>query len=322
MINKINLSALTPASREDFPWEQLFVFTDDKGKYECDEHGIPKMVKMKLDKDKDILTITGKKGKNLGKFDDFKDRVLTPSDELRSAHNFVYDEYSDKTPSKEKIENYLNTPNWDKVTDSILDIVDRHQDYLCKPENLDQLGYIMMRWQNLYYCSRVIYGWRRGDSINSFGYGENNPKYEIECITTDNDNQENGDLIYDAWCVGSDGHQHLPESEKWYDYNFRILNERLFDSMKMADLDDEFTTLLYKKNKTMDDWYKLLGDKRYQYHSIYETKFAIDNHLLFVIGNGYTTIAPRINCVKTLRPSCLRSLTTRLPRNCRTKQRQ
>lgn len=283
MVEKISLSALRPANKEDFPWKQPFVLTDSSGKYECDEYGIPKMVEMELDKTKTNLMVDGK---DIGKFEDVKHLVLVPSAELRSAFEFVYEAYEEAS-SPEKIRNYLDTPNWDEVTDRILDIVDKHQDYLCAPENLDQLAYIMMRWQNLYYCARIIYGWRRGDSINSFGYGENNPKYEIECITTDNDNQVNGDLIYDAWCVGSDGHTHLPPSEKWHNYNFRVLNERLFDMMKPADTNDEFTALLYKKNKTMDDWYKLLGDKRYEYHSIYQTRHEIDDHLLFVIGNGY-----------------------------------
>lgn len=187
---------------------------------------------------------------------------------------------------RDKIKAYLEVPNWSIVTRDILDIVAKHQVYLCKKENWEQLAYIMMRWINLYYAGRIVYGY--GDYKNPkrdyYGYCENNPKYEIEDLA---ETEKRNDAIYDAWCVGSEAYKHLHKDRRWFEYDHMNLTEDDFNSMVPPDDHDEFNVLLYKKNKTMDDWYALLGDPRYEYHSIYETKKRIDDHLLCVIGNGY-----------------------------------
>lgn len=60
--------------------------TDNSGKCECDEYGIPKMVEMELDKMKINLMVDGK---DIGKFENQVLDVLTPSAELCAAFEFV-----------------------------------------------------------------------------------------------------------------------------------------------------------------------------------------------------------------------------------------
>lgn len=266
------LTKLRPTRESDIAvYDKLFVCLEPDGTYKWKiPNLLPEMIPVKLVSG---VPYVGNKEISL-------DCLCTPLDEHRGLYEFIQ-EYLKTDMSK--INAYLDTPDWDSVTRDILAIVNRHQDYLCRGENLDQLAYIMMRWQNLYYCVRTIYGWRDDTNIQQYGYGENNPKYEIEDIGEG----ENADLIYDAWCVGSDGFEYLPEDRKYYDYGHQLMNEDDFNSMKMVDTSDPYIALEHKKNKTMYDWYELLCDPRYKYSSLYDTKQDVDSSLFFTIGNEY-----------------------------------
>jgi hypothetical protein len=174
-------------------------------------------------------------------------------------------------------------PNIQAECDKILKLMKTNQDFLCKEPNHPLLAYIMLRWQNLFYAGRVIYG----DS--KYGYQcQNNPKYEFEDMEN---NDKNGNIIYDAWGVGVGMEQLIPpDFLKNHMIGDRVgqLNEADFDELATYfSKEDDFTKLQYKKNKTMDDWYALLGNPNYRYYSIYQDKQSIDDHLLCTNGNGY-----------------------------------
>lgn len=175
-------------------------------------------------------------------------------------------------------------PNIQKECDKILKLMKENQNYLCK-KNKPLLAYLMLRWQNLYYAGRILYG------DEKFGYQcQNNPKYEFESMEN---SEANGNIIYDAWAVSIDMQVMAPaefrEKSDWIGVRDHYqMNEKDFDQLAtFFNKDNDFTKLLHKKNKTMQEWYALLSDPNHRYSSMYPTKKSVDDHLLCVIGNGY-----------------------------------
>jgi len=208
-----------------------------------------------------------------------------PSDYKTADEQVDYVTKIRKAASKKflKLKSY---PNIEKECNKILEIMKENQDFLCKKANRPLLAYIMLRWQNLYYAGRIVYGEEK------YGYQcQNNPKYEFEGMEN---NETNERFIYDAWGAGIEMEKMLPaeflkKHKRSRSSSMEQFNEADFDELSSYyNQNDEFTKLLYKKNKTMNDWYSLLGNKNHRYHSLYQTKHSIDNHLLCVIGNGYS----------------------------------
>lgn len=177
-----------------------------------------------------------------------------------------------------------SVPDIQKACDDILALMNKNQNELCKAKNKPFLAYLMLRWQVLFNAGRTVYGDQK------HGYQcQNNPKYEFESMAT---NDRNESIIYDAWGASIGFIQLLPpdlvKKYKYYGESTPQFDESDFDELATYfNKEDSFTKLQFKKNKTMDDWYAMLGDPNYRYHSLYETKKSIDNHLLCVVGNGY-----------------------------------
>lgn len=194
---------------------------------------------------------------------------------LSMFYNVLDDEgWSDE--SRDHVSERIKNGYIEYTCDQILDLLDKNQEVLTKDEHLSYLGYFMLRWSNLYSIGRY------------FGVCDNNPKYEIEDIPN---TEEIENRIYDAWAVTIDILSTLPKEFKDKLPGKRVgtllFTEEQLDELAAMDYTDDFTRLLNKKNKTMDDWYELLGDERYEYHSMYKTQKAIDDHLLCTNGNGY-----------------------------------
>ncbi len=181
---------------------------------------------------------------------------------------------------------YKKVPNIQNECDKILKLMEDNQEFLCKKPNKPFLAYLMLRWQNLFYAGRTIYG----DTKSGYQC-QNNPKYEFEDMAK---NDKNERIIYDAWGAGVSLESILPtefvtkNTIAGHGREIVQLDESDFDELsKYFSLNDDFTKLLFKKNKTMNDWYDLLGNPNYRYHSLYGSKHSIDDHLLCTNGNGY-----------------------------------
>jgi len=158
------------------------------------------------------------------------------------------------------------------VINPVIKVIQKKQDYLCKPENLPQLAKLGFIFNSLWYAGRVCYGY---DGIIKKGSScENNPKYEIGDNIKYN-SEENENLIYDAWGM----HVSNEDSEMLFDEFKKIVLE----GVELSDFEKEYR----KPNKTMDDWVKVLTDKQFRYSTMYPSKREVANHLLCVIGNGY-----------------------------------
>src|ERR1035437_8055575 len=155
----------------------------------------------------------------------------------------------------------------------ILSVIEKHQDFLCKPENLPQLAKLGFMFDKLWYAGRVCYG--HNGRIKKGGYTcENNPKYELGDTITYN-SEENENLIYDAWGmhVSNDGN-----TMNYDEFRNLILNGKQLS---------EFELRYRKPNKTFDQWVEVLCDNEFQYNILYPDRKSVANHLLCVIGNGY-----------------------------------
>jgi hypothetical protein len=159
------------------------------------------------------------------------------------------------------------------VIHPILSMVEKYQDFLCKPENLPQLAKLGFMFEKLWYAGRVCYGYN--GIIKKGGYTcENNPKYELEDgIKYNSENNEN--LIYDAWGIhiSNDGNQ----------MNFEEFSNLILNGKPLS----EFEVKYRKSNKTFDEWVEVLTDKQFKYSSMYPNRRSVANHLLCTIGNGY-----------------------------------
>ena len=155
----------------------------------------------------------------------------------------------------------------------ILSAIEKHQDFLCKPENLPQLAKLGFMFEKLWYAGRVAYGYH--GIVKKRGYScENNPKYELG-DTINYNSEENENLIYDAWGmhVSNDG------------------NEMTYDEIRDLVLKgkplSEFEIKFRKPNKTFDEWVEVLSDKQFKYSRMYPDRRSVADHLLCTIGNGY-----------------------------------
>lgn len=159
------------------------------------------------------------------------------------------------------------------VINPILKVIEKKQDYLCKPENLPQLAKLGFMFNTLWYSGRVAYGYdgivtKRGSSC------ENNPKYEIGDNIKYN-SEENENFVYDAWGM------HVSNDNMSFSYD--DFKKIVLEGKELSDFEIEYR----KPNKTFDDWVKVLTDKRFKYSRMYPDRTSVADHLLCTIGNGY-----------------------------------
>lgn len=175
--------------------------------------------------------------------------------------------------------------NLDHLAQKIVDLIASNQDFLCQPENLPQLAKMTYIFTCLHNATSMTFGydWKKHDKdydnpffIKERKWGEDNPKDEFLDRTWNNDDNEN--LIYDAWCIHDE-----PEIPTFDELNSLLHDTKQLDMSEKTD----YEQLSEKKNKTMDEWVKLLTDDRNPYRSIYGTPEAVYNHLLCTIGSGY-----------------------------------
>lgn len=166
------------------------------------------------------------------------------------------------------------------VIDVILNLIKDNQVYLTKEENLPQLAKLGYMYNTLWYAGRVCWGYdgliQKGeyDEENDVDYSscEDNPKYKIEMCKPKNEKIDN--LIYDAWGMHVSNELTTP--------TFKKFCQIIIDGEEQ----DDFQLLMLKPNKTLDEWCKVLMDKRYAYQ--YESKRDVVGQLLFTIGTEYS----------------------------------
>lgn len=156
----------------------------------------------------------------------------------------------------------------------ILNVIEIHQDFLCRPENLPQLAKLGFMFEKLWGMGRLCYGYsgilmKKGGSTC-----ENNPKYELG-DTINYNSSENENIIYDAWGmhVTNDGNL----------MNFEEFNNLILNGKELT----EFEIKSRKTNKTFDEWVDLFTDKRYEYSSMFIDRRRVADYLLCTIGTGY-----------------------------------
>lgn len=265
---------LVPIDETQIPgYEVPVVFVKD-GKFDVlidNEYcTIPVFVHVKASKENEVVGDNGERVDTTG--------MHTIENELlRGVIAKIYEDGEDINT----LSTHFIYPDIEGECDKILAIVEKYQDVLCK--NRPALAYIMARWQNMFYAGRICFGYRGCLNIAELGQCENNPKYEFE----DMFDEDNEDVIYDAWACDPTYPLEFRERMEWVRGERYQMSESDFTELGKMETGGEFMDLLNKKNKTMDDWYNLLGDPRYTYHSLYTTKQAIDDHLLCTIGNGY-----------------------------------
>lgn len=159
-----------------------------------------------------------------------------------------------------------------EVTNSILKVIEKNQEFLTQPENIPQLAKLGFMFERFYNAGRVAYGWegivKKGRSC------ENNPKYEIQDnIKYINDTIEN--IVYDAWG--------LHVSNEPTEMSFAEIKTLVLEGKPLSEFEIKYRT----PNKTFDQWVEILTDEQYQYHSMYPDRRRVADHLLCTIGNGY-----------------------------------
>lgn len=167
--------------------------------------------------------------------------------------------------------------NIEKLSDKMLKFVEKHQSHLCKKENLNQLAYVMLRWEILYHVGRVCFGY---EGIVRKGYQcENNPKYELGDGKIKYDSEENENIIYDAWgiAVGLTSERGGTKCFVLDDIDYTPDNNKKTPILKLQ----------AKKNKTMDDYVNLMTDPKYRYNSLFPDTYRVYDYLLCTIGTGY-----------------------------------
>jgi hypothetical protein len=135
---------------------------------------------------------------------------------------------------------------------SILNIIVENWDYFkSRPKRL--------AWAMMHYQIAYLAGCYLGNTEDFVGFQPGNPKYPILYRESFFDNQEEFDLLYDAWVA-------------------TISNDPEF-------LDAQID-LEYKENKTVDEWVELFTDPQYRYNSLFPTKDSSIDYLLGTIGSG------------------------------------
>jgi rubrerythrin len=155
----------------------------------------------------------------------------------------------------------------------ILSAIEKHQDFLCKPENLPQLAKLGFMFERLWYAGRVAYGC--SGRIKSLNYTcENNPKYELG-DTIKYNSEQNENLVYDAWGM------HITEKDGGM--SFEEFKELILNGKPLSD----FELKLRKPNKTFDEWVSVMTDDQYQYRRLFPNRRSVANYLLCCFGTGY-----------------------------------
>lgn len=133
-----------------------------------------------------------------------------------------------------------------RLTQNILNLVIKNWNVF-KTEPV-YLAWAMMQYELTHRACRYI-----SDEMD-------NPKYAIldEC---DLMSKEDGDLLYDSWCVCIDNNNYFPDTNP----------------------DCPIET---KKNKTFHDWAALKLNPSYEYASLYSDNESVMNELLCVTGTG------------------------------------
>jgi len=154
----------------------------------------------------------------------------------------------------------------------LLKAVEKHQDYLCKPENLPQMAKLGYMFELLWYAGRVAYGYK--GKIADDNSCENNPKYELGDEIKYN-SEKNDYLIYDAWGM------HVSNDPNPIDFDgFKKL---IYEGKPLS----EFEIQQRKSNKTFDEWVAIMTDDRYKYKSLFPDRRSVANYLLCVFGTGF-----------------------------------
>lgn len=154
----------------------------------------------------------------------------------------------------------------------ILDAIEKHQDFLCKPENKPQLAKLGYMFEKLWYSGRVAYG---TEGKVKKGYDcEDNPKYILEDIEYNSDKNES--IIYDAWGM----HVSMDVIPLSYD----VFKSLILEGKGLSDFEKQHR----KPHKTFDEWVEVLTDKNYRYNSIFPDRISVANFLLCTIGTGYS----------------------------------
>ena len=155
----------------------------------------------------------------------------------------------------------------------ILQAIEKHQDFLCKPENLSQLAKLGFMFEKLWYAGRVCYG--SDGIVKKMSYTcENNPKYELG-DTIKYNSEENENLIYDAWGmhVSNDGNQ-----MDFEEFSNLILNGKPLSVFEIQER---------KPKKIFEEWVAVMTDRRYRYHAMFPDRRRVADYLLCTIGTGY-----------------------------------
>lgn len=159
-----------------------------------------------------------------------------------------------------------------EIIKPILRVIEKKQDYLCKPENLPQLAKLGYMFNTLWYSGRVAYGYsgkvKKGSSC------ENNPKYEIgDYIKYNSDKNEN--LVYDAWGM----HVSNDDMSESYD-NFRKI---VLEGRELT----PFEIKSRKPNKTFDEWVEIMTHPEFPYRQLFPDRMSVADYLLCTYGTGY-----------------------------------
>jgi hypothetical protein len=200
-----------------------------------------------------------------------------------------------------KLRSDINTKTFEFLQARLLKIIEENQPWMAA--NPTALQWLFCQWETIWVTGRACFGY---EGIVKRSYEcENNPKYEVadrfQAETPEIDEQEC--ILYDAWANAQDAMKSMrPNLPYWAGFNMSLGTREDFDRWRVEyqeKLKDPFFVLSQKKNKTFEEHVELLTDKRYQYHSMYGSKFSVANHLLCVIGNGYGWNKDGYVCVDT-----------------------
>ena len=153
--------------------------------------------------------------------------------------------------------------NLDIASYDILKLVKGNLD--CFLSDLPSLAYVLWKWDRLSHSGRLFKDDYSKDFENNDAYGicENNPKYALELVT-DGLNENDFDLVYDAWAISV--------SNEGY---FRNTWKNFYSGSDIKKT--EYTKPSYEniKNRLMTEW-----------PSLFPNDFSIRDHLFCVIGTG------------------------------------
>lgn len=169
----------------------------------------------------------------------------------------------------------------ERIIDTILNTIKKHQVYLTQKENLPQLAKLGYMYNTLWYGGRCAsydkvipkVALDEGDGkIYYYDQCDDNPKYKIEMCDPENEEIEN--YIYDAWGMHVDN---------GYGPGWKEFHEIMTKGEKLSPLTEKYL----KPNKTFDEWVEIMTNPDYAYSEMFPTRRSVADYLLCVIGNGY-----------------------------------